>query len=979
MSEPEHDERSQQNSNETPQTPLEDMTPSDVSSPDEESSAEHLSQSRDDTPVFMGLRAAIRNSKANDTPDVEAAPADITSAQEVDAEVTPAHPSEAEVKRLRSYFEESLTFDEVPDDEEAEALPAVSERPRDDAYDTPVIMEAVSIPEEQEAETAAPEIPPEQLTAPYQDFEELTLAEALGRLRHTPLTTLRALVAVTRTPEIAPHTQAALRPVYAHAGAAREMGVVLPGLRRPHVTARASAGVPDVPQIEDSSRSRSATRQLVLRVIAFLLAWWGSVTMLTAANRTEAGGLAQGMPFLLIGLAVWLAAEFAGDRSAAAAEPTTDPSPMQIRIVSLLPRLALLIGACALGAVSAAFNNNNRFTFPGVVAWAGSVALAVAAVWPPGWSPRRIVDGLGRIRLRVNWVFIALAAILLLGSYFRLKDLNLVPREMTSDHVEMLNDAHRLLQGTTEVFFASNGGREAMQFYALALFSQLPGLRLDFLTLKLLGALESIITIPVMYWMAKTVIGERERRLGTLVGLLTAAFVATSYWHVTLSRMGERIVLMPLATALLIIFLTRALRYNRRMDFILAGLALGVGLYTYQAFRMAIVVVAIAGLMALIYYWRRQQVRRLLLNFAACGIVTFLIFLPLFAFSLENPEHFWLRTSGRLFGDALTQTTDENGSIVYRDPTIQEQLAAFQQNLPVLVSNMRNALLMYNWRGDVAWIQSFPNAPALDPITSGLFVVGAAAWIGRMFRRRDLFTWLFPVMFLLMLLPSALAIGMPIENPSATRISGTLPLTFMLVALPLAEMARAAWRLIGGTAGMIVPGLAAIGLVVGSYVANQDTYFVDYNRMYIDSSYPYSAGAVYLQSFGEAVSYSNAFIINRPGWWDYRAVGIDAGEIDYPNGVPSLAELPLYLENARARTGRFAFSVDDDILFFYAGDDMATHVWLQAKFPNGVWQLVQPYQPEDTFYTFRVPALGEEGYQRFIADAADDDLSQSSG
>jgi hypothetical protein len=220
---------------------------------------------------------------------------------------------------------------------------------------------------------------------------------------------------------------------------------------------------------------------------------------------------------------------------------------------------------------------------------------------------------------------------------------------------------------------------------------------------------------------------------------------------------------------------------------------------------------------------------------------------------------------------------------------------------------------------------------------------------------------------------------MPIENPSATRISGTLPLAFMLVALPLAEMVRAAWRLIGGRIGLIVAGVVASGLVVGSYVANQNIYFVDYNQMYIDSSYPYTAGAVYLRAFGDAVSYGNAFIINRPGWWDYRAVGIDAGEIDYPNGVGSLAELPLFLENARARTDRFAFDVNDDMLFFYAGDDMATHLWLQEKFPSGFWQLVQPYQPEDTFYVFRAPALGEEGYQRFIADAADDDLSQMSG
>ena len=986
MPEPERDELSQPTSDESPQTPPDETNPSEAASSEEAYLEGRSMLSHDDTPIFLGLRskmtARMAAEQAEEPSDDSAPeqPASIHETNEIPPVIVQLDP---EMERLRFYFEESLTSDEALDEAVEEEVPVLPPVPaKTDAYDTPLFLEAVSVPDEPE-ETETAETTQEELQEPanaYAEFEELTLAEALSQFRQAPLATLKAFIAVTRTPEVEIPTPPALRPAFAAAGVARATDIVLPGLRRPEARPRTPSAVPDVPQIEDDARSRRAGLQLVLRVVAFLLAWFGSVTMLTASDRTEAGALAQGMPFLLLGLVVWLVAEFVGDRTVVPTEPTADGhARRQPATIILITRIVMLVGACVLGAVSVAYNADNRFTIAGVIAWGGSVAFAVAAFWPLDWSLRSALENAGRIRLRINWVFIALVAIMLIGSYFRLKDINLIPREMTSDHVEFLNDTHRLLQGVTEVFFASNGGREPMQFYTLALFSQLPGQGINFPTLKLLGALESIITIPVMYWMAKTVIGERERRLGMLVGLLTAAFVATSYWHVTISRMGERIVLMPLATALLIIFLTRALRYNRRMDFILTGLALGVGLYTYQAFRMAVVVMAIAGFMALIFYMRRNQVRRLVLNFAASGIIAFLIFLPLFAFSVENPEHFWLRTSGRLFGDALTQTTDENGNIIYRDPTFQEQMAAFQQNIPVLVNNIRNALLMYNWRGDVAWIQSNPNSPALDPITGGLFVVGVAAWIGRMVRRRDLFTWLFPLMFFAMLLPSALAIGMPIENPSATRISGTLPLTFLLVALPLAEILRAAWRLIGGIIGVIVAGAAAVSLVIGSYVANQNLYFVDYNEMYIDSSYPYTAGAVYLRTFGESVGYGNAFIINRPGWWDSRAVGIDAGEIEYPNGVPSLANLPQFLEDARARTDRFAFDVNKDILFFYAGDDQATHEWLQEKFPNGFWQLVQPYQPEDTFYTFRVPALGEEGFQRFIADASDDDLSQTSG
>ena len=47
------------------------------------------------------------------------------------------------------------------------------------------------------------------------------------------------------------------------------------------------------------------------------------------------------------------------------------------------------------------------------------------------------------------------------------------------------------------------------------------------------------------------------------------------------------------ATALLLIFLIRAMRDNRRNDFIIAGLVLGFSLYVYQAARMLPLVVMI--------------------------------------------------------------------------------------------------------------------------------------------------------------------------------------------------------------------------------------------------------------------------------------------------------------------------------------------------------------------------------------------------
>jgi hypothetical protein len=234
-------------------------------------------------------------------------------------------------------------------------------------------------------------------------------------------------------------------------------------------------------------------------------------------------------------------------------------------------------------------------------------------------------------------------------------------------------------------------------------------------------------------------------------------------------------------------------------------------------------------------------------------------------------------------------------------------------------------------------------------------------------------------MFLIVLLPSALAIAQPIENPSFTRMSGTLPLAYLLVALALAQIVRSAARLVGGSGGAFVAGLAAFGLVLGSYITNQNTYFNDYYQSYLQGSYPYTEAGQHLRSFGDNFGYGNVFIINRPGWWDHRAVGVNAGRMDYPNGIPSLADMPEFLQRATQQAAPYTLDVNRDIEFMYAGDDVATDQWLRSKFPDGFGLLIQSYQPEDKFYIFHIPPLGEEAFDAFIEETADEDPSQYSG
>ena len=54
------------------------------------------------------------------------------------------------------------------------------------------------------------------------------------------------------------------------------------------------------------------------------------------------------------------------------------------------------------------------------------------------------------------------------GAYFRYAQLDAIPPEMTSDHVEKLLDVNDVLQGKYRVYFERNTGREPLQFYLAA-------------------------------------------------------------------------------------------------------------------------------------------------------------------------------------------------------------------------------------------------------------------------------------------------------------------------------------------------------------------------------------------------------------------------------------------------------------------------------------------------------------------------------
>lgn len=616
-------------------------------------------------------------------------------------------------------------------------------------------------------------------------------------------------------------------------------------------------------------------------------------------------------------------------------------------------RVALLLLAAISSAVVWSNSSGNRIEPPIILLWLLSALLWAWVFAPLGWNliawARQRARALHSFKWRDNvWIVIAMVSIMILGAAFRFAQLDAIPSEMVNDHVVDIHDTHSLFMGEHAIFF-SHGGRETGFYYLVALIAQLPGFGFDHFTLKFVSSAMGLLSLPIFFALGVEVVGWERRRLGFWTGALLAGLVAASFWHALISRLGWRIAPTPLVAALLMIYLARALRHNRRSDYVKAGLVLGFGLYTYTAVRMLPVLivggVAIALLIRRIS-WRERLAH--LANLSVLAFVSFMVFLPLFHYSIESPDAFWNRAVTRTAGHAVTA---------------QEWGSLFQVDIAALLTNIRDALLMFNWQGDGNWVHSMPYEPALDVFTGALLIVGLAAWLARMLISRDPALWLIPLAVFIMLLPTALALSFPAENPANTRASGVIPFVYLLAAFPLAVIARRIIRDFHRSVGPILAVMLCASLILLANHRNAELYFVRFSENYNASNYYFyrHAGRT-LRGFADSDgTYGNAFVIPRSYHWHHRGIAIEAGELTWPNTVDLNNFSPL-LHQALVREDEYQLDPGRDLLFLYHLDDAeVVSSQLRELFPTGRELTMQKETSDRIYKIYRVPALGIAG------------------
>jgi len=289
---------------------------------------------------------------------------------------------------------------------------------------------------------------------------------------------------------------------------------------------------------------------------------------------------------------------------------------------------------------------------------------------------------------------------------------------------------------------------------------------------------------------------------GRRMGLVVALLLAASSWAVTLSRFGMYSTMStPLFTLLTAAFLLRGLRTRRLTEYALAGIGLGLGLCFYTSFRLFAPAVACL-LLALVLHtlWTRRAwpPAAFWLGVTMLLFVAALVVSPLAVYALKHPEIFWARVEDTFIFARKSEA----------------------ERWPALWENLSRHLLMFNVIGDPNGRHNLPGAPMLDTVTAALFVLGVAYALRHLFKPYYLFLLLWLIFGLM-----GGVLSLDFEAPQSLRANATLPVAYLLAAMPLAVLARA-WRLAAGRFYPHALRWPAVGLLAGITALNAHTYFV---------------------------------------------------------------------------------------------------------------------------------------------------------
>jgi len=384
---------------------------------------------------------------------------------------------------------------------------------------------------------------------------------------------------------------------------------------------------------------------------------------------------------------------------------------------------------------------------------------------------------------RLLW---GMVAVLLVASALRFAAFGQIPAGLYHDEAYHGLDALDVLRGRHALYFPANNGREPLFIYLVAISVGLFG-RSPF-ALRLPAFFAGVLTVAAT-GAAGRVLSSRR------VGLFAAGVLAVTLWHVHLSRVGFRAVLLPLFIALMVWQAALGIRTGRWRHGLFAGVLYALSFYTYTAARFTPVALVLFGVYALavrlpVRSARSAAGRRLWRGIGLATLAALVTVAPLAVYTVMDPDV----VLGRLGQVSIFSPSIHGGDF-----------------WGTLGAHTLRTLGMFFVRGDCIWRHNVSGRPVFDPLLGLASVVGLVVVLRRL--RRDPGDGFVLIWTAVMCLPTLLAE----DAPHFLRAVGVLPVATFLPARGLdwlvGQLRAPRWRL----AAASIPLLFGLGCTVVDY------------------------------------------------------------------------------------------------------------------------------------------------------------------
>jgi hypothetical protein len=554
----------------------------------------------------------------------------------------------------------------------------------------------------------------------------------------------------------------------------------------------------DSGQQEGRQSSTSTLVTLWLAPVAVVLAGIGEYLLFADASR------GTGVALIVLGMLLGIAA-FAGARPAPDFLPSAGKGQPWLRI-AWGPTLTLRLTGVAVAVCLSAGSIMAYLRDPGAifglqgVLWLASMAvlLVSCARWYPTKDEGRKTTDDGRpttddrpveragirhsafgIRHSEPLVFAGLIALSLVT---HLAFLDQIPWRLHFDEGFAYIEVMRYYRGPAIPLFTTtwaNTGLPSLWFGIEGLLMHITGPSLAGVRLGV--ALAGALTVIPVYGIGKLLAGRMEATLAAFAVVVSAVYVHYS-------RISIINVTTPLAWAICFYFLLKGLRSRRPGDFVWAGLAGGLSMYTYYGTRLLPFLLAIFVAYLLVFHFRAARER--LGHFALLAIGFVAGFGPLIGYFILN--------RGVWAGRGLSQLSITSGI-----PTTWDTIVADWNILAPLLWRDFLGLSVIPSLDGVYW------APFLLPLEAALVIMGAGILVWR---------WRHPASFLVLLwgLGVMLAGGLLVAAPSIPNFAHWIPAFpafYLAMALPLALWWNALVKLPGRSARLAIYPLAGAALI----------------------------------------------------------------------------------------------------------------------------------------------------------------------